>query len=152
MRILLALLLLSMSCKSAHHTEPEKALEALLGRWDATGTAITEEWSRAADGSYKAVVTSHAGATPQIQEYIEVVQEGDDWLFIGTVLNQNSGLPIRFKLKEATENRLHFENIAHDFPQSIEYFIINEEKMKARVSGTQKGEFREFIIAYYRLP
>ena len=141
--------LFAISC-SEQKLAPEKALEGLLGKWDATGTAVTEAWTQGADGNYRAIVTSHAGPTPEIQEMIEVKKEGKDWYFFGTVMHQNSGLPIRFKLVDCKADRLKFENAEHDFPQNIEYFIISPDKMKARVSGMQDGKSREFVIAYYR--
>jgi hypothetical protein len=149
-KLFLALLFLSMLSCSPDSLNPEPALNGLLGKWDATGTAVTEAWTSGEKGVYRAVVTSHAGPSPEIQELIEVKKDGDDWYFTGTVMHQNSGLPIRFKLVDCKDDRLKFENAEHDFPQNIEYFIINKNKVKARVSGSQNGEFKEFIIAYYR--
>jgi len=139
-----------ISCSTKKSQDPSTVLDGLIGKWDATGTAITEEWRLESEDSYKAKVTSHAGPVPEIQEYIEVKKEGDDWFFLGTVLHQNSGQAIRFKLTESSPQRLLFENDTHDFPQHIEYFLINKDKMKARVSGSEKGKEREFVIAYYR--
>jgi hypothetical protein len=49
--------------------------------------------------------------------------------------------PVEFKLKEAGERRVVFENAVHDFPQRVLYWREGEQ-LVARVEGTIKGKER----------
>jgi hypothetical protein len=48
---------------------------------------------------------------------------------------------VEFKLKESGDQRIVFENAAHDFPQRILYWRDGDELM-ARIEGTVKGKER----------
>ena len=54
--------------------------------------------------------------------------------------NQNKELPVSFKLVNATDNQLVFENPNHDFPTKITYLIISEDSMVASISGLIDGK------------
>jgi hypothetical protein len=56
------------------------------------------------------------------------------------VKDQNAGLPVAFTLTQASENRLVFENPAHDFPQKITYTRITGDSLLAEISGTINSE------------
>jgi hypothetical protein len=45
-----------------------------------------------------------------------------------------------FRLKEAGERRVVFENLQHDFPQRILYWIDAEGALRARIEGPQGGK------------
>ena len=49
--------------------------------------------------------------------------------------------PVEFKLKEAGDRRVVFENAAHDFPQRILYWREGEA-LVARIEGTLRGKER----------
>jgi len=150
-----SLLLIILLCSCQKQSQESCAFELMkdfVGVWDARGTAVTEEWSIDAQGNLRAVVTSHAGREPEVQEYIDIIKEGDEVYYIGTVLNQNKGAGIRFRLIECEVNSITFENALHDFPQYISYSLVTADKLNVHVSGTQKGRYREFDIAYYRIP
>lgn len=138
------------SCSSSTRERGIETLEQMTGSWKANGIELTEEWKQNEDGSFHADVFNHEGWEPELIEYIDVVQEGEDLYFIGTILKQNSGLPIRFRLVEAKDDKVTFENAAHDFPQYISYQIMGPDKLKAMISGSQNGKYREQGFIYYR--
>ncbi|HUP96383.1 MAG TPA: DUF6265 family protein, partial [Usitatibacter sp.] len=49
--------------------------------------------------------------------------------------------PVEFKLAELGDKRVVFENLAHDFPQRIIYWMEGP-KLAARVEGNVKGQAR----------
>jgi hypothetical protein len=50
--------------------------------------------------------------------------------------------PVEFKMKEMADKRVVFENLAHDFPQRIIYWLESDGAMKARIEGTVQGKPR----------
>ena len=48
--------------------------------------------------------------------------------------------PVAFKLKELGERRVVFENLEHDFPQRILYWLDAAGAMHARIEGPQGGK------------
>jgi hypothetical protein len=47
--------------------------------------------------------------------------------------------PTPFRLVEQGPSRVVFENLAHDFPQRILYWLDEAGALHARVEGTEKG-------------
>jgi hypothetical protein len=50
--------------------------------------------------------------------------------------------PVEFKMKEMADKRVVFENLAHDFPQRVMYWIEPDGAMIARIEGTAAGKLR----------
>ncbi len=48
--------------------------------------------------------------------------------------------PVEFPLKEMSEKKVVFENLAHDFPQRIIYEVRADGTLLARVEGMLKGK------------
>jgi len=57
--------------------------------------------------------------------------------------------PVEFPLKEMSEKKVVFENLAHDFPQRILYELRADGTLHARVEGMLKGklEGEDFTFA-----
>lgn len=45
-----------------------------------------------------------------------------------------------FKMIELKDKRVTFENVEHDFPQRIIYWLANDDELHARIEGKLKGE------------
>lgn len=58
---------------------------------------------------------------------------------------------MEFKLKEAGEKRVVFENAAHDFPQRILYWREGDD-LVARIEGTMRGQPRQQEWRFSRRP
>jgi Domain of unknown function (DUF6265) len=50
--------------------------------------------------------------------------------------------PAEFKLKEMSEKKVIFENLTHDFPHRIIYWLEADGALKARIEGTINGKER----------
>lgn len=66
-------------------------------------------------------------------------QKGDSLFYIPTIKTQNDGKPIQFKMVDATENQLVFENKTHDFPQKVIYIKVSNNNLIAEISGFKDG-------------
>jgi hypothetical protein len=67
------------------------------------------------------------------------------------VANQNLGLPVKFKEKSIKEQEFIFENLDHDFPQTITYTRISADSLVAEISGIKDGEARRQRFPMKRL-
>lgn len=50
--------------------------------------------------------------------------------------------PVEFKLKEMSDKKVTFENLANDFPHRVIYLLEADGAMKARIEGTMQGKER----------
>ncbi len=56
-------------------------------------------------------------------------------VYRAVVLEQNSGTPVDFPLVFFTASSWTFENLAHDFPQTIEYWLADSTSLRITLSG-----------------
>lgn len=50
--------------------------------------------------------------------------------------------PTEFTMVKQEENHVTFENLQHDFPQRIVYWLDEKQVLHARIEGTVRGELR----------
>lgn len=84
-------------------------------------------------------------------ETIELVQQEGNLFYIPTVKNQNGGLPVRFAARKISENQLIFENMQHDFPQTISYMKTGANSLLAEISGSKNGKERNQFFSMKRI-
>lgn len=74
-----------------------------------------------------------------ISEYLEIREINKKIRYKATVLNQNQGKEICFKLTK-TDSTFCFENPKHDFPKKIIYKKLNDKEIFVRLTdGKQEG-------------
>lgn len=119
--------------------------EWLAGTWEnKTSRGITyETWKKVNAQELRGASYSLKGTDTLFHETVRLLQKDDQLYYIPTVNGQNNGQPVRFALKEATDERLVFENPQHDFPQVVSYSRIGADSLVAKISGTRNGRFRE---------
>lgn len=114
----------------------------LLGKWvlETKKGFIYEEWEKVSDTLYigKSYVKNDEEITPL--ESIELVKIDNNYFYIPTVINQNEGKPIKFKLVSSENETFTFENLEHDFPQRIIYKKSDGKTLYARIEG-HNGDF-----------
>ena len=82
---------------------------------------------------------------------VTIILEESDVYYQAQVFDQNNSEPVRFLLTEKSENRLRFENLNHDFPQVIEYYLKNDSVLNAAVSGNINNEYQEIKFNYKKI-
>lgn len=76
-----------------------------------------------------------SGAGTVFSENIELFRIAKTFFYIPTVNQQNSGLPVRFRLSRFSPGLMCFENHDQDFPQKISYRFATLDSVVAEISG-----------------
>ena len=78
-------------------------------------------------------------------EYLKIEKTPQGIVYIAYPSGQEKTV---FKLTDIAENKVIFTNPAHDFPQTIVYWLDNHNILHARINGSQNGRTisREWIF------
>lgn len=125
----------------------------LLGTWEnkTPKGSIYETWNKTNDHEFSGMSYIIKEKDTIVFENIRLAWEQDGMFYIPVVKNQNEGLPVRFASKTISENQLVFENLQHDFPQSISYTKINPDSLVAEISGSKNGKERKQTFSMKRV-
>lgn len=130
-----------------------KKAEWLIGTWEnkTPKGSVYETWNRINEDEFsrKSYIVKEKDTI--VFENIKILKDQDNLFYIPTVKKQNKNLPIRFKCKLFTETELIFENLQHDFPQTISYTKITKDSLVAEISGTRNGQTRKQIFPMKRV-
>jgi hypothetical protein len=141
--LLATLALLSALGSLGAPAEPPRvaSLEWLAGTWvQASGDErVTESWLGPGNGMMVAANLTVGAGGRRSFEFIRVAETPDGFSYYAS---PGGRVPVEFKLKEAGERRVVFENAAHDFPQRVLYWREGEE-LVARIEGTLGGRERQ---------
>lgn len=111
----------------------------LQGTWKVENKEKYEHWDKLNDNSLKGFSYNTKNGELNVSEYLEITQAKKDIIYTATVLNQNQGMGISFKLNKVGDT-YSFENPKHDFPKKISYKKVSETEVFVEVSdGNQKG-------------
>lgn len=123
----------------------------LPGDWEMRSPkGITREsWQRVNDTLFQgfSAFLLPSGDTASY-EHIKLIRSENTWWYIPTVSNQNEGKEVRFRLTNATDTSMIFENKAHDFPQRIGYIRTSATSIHAYISGPSKEAGKEKRIDF----
>lgn len=130
-----------------------QSLNWLLGEWQhiQREMVFTEFWQLSPDSSFY-IGTGNAQKNEKIvsQEEMRITFEYGELYYIVTVKNHNENKAIPFRLTSLTDNSVTFENPDHDFPQKIEYTMINQDSINAVVSATSNEKIRKLVFNFSR--
>lgn len=132
------ILVVSLNSNVFSQNEPDIAkLEWLIGIWvnHTDRVDIYEKWEYRDHTELSGMSYYIKQQDTVVLETIRIVKENDRLFYIPTVANQNNGKPVRFMLKQMTENEVRFENPEHDFPQIITYRLKGSNSLVARISS-----------------
>lgn len=111
----------------------------LQGTWKVENKDAYEHWDKLNDHTLKGFSYQLKDGQMTITEYLDISQTKQEITYTATVLNQNQGQGVNFKLTK-TDSAFTFENPNHDFPQKIRYQKLNDAAVFVHVSGgNQKG-------------
>lgn len=122
-------------------------LSWFLGRWRDTttfsifDTHVLEIWTQK-DGVYsgKAVSVKQPELDTSITEVVTIDTNKDTIEYAVTVMNQNKGQQIKFRLHRFNEDSILFINYAHEFPQEIIYRKLPGDSMFGIAAGFSQGQ------------
>ena len=111
----------------------------LQGTWKMENKEIYEHWDKLNDNTFKGFSWKLKDGQMTVSEYLDISVIDNEMTYTATVLNQNEGKGVRFKLTK-TDSTFTFENPGHDFPKKIVYQKLNDTELFVQVSdGKQKG-------------
>ena len=120
-------------------------VEFLIGTWKIEGKDSYEFWEKKKDRltgqSYKI-----KNGQKVISENIELKMMENQIIYTPTVLDQNDGKGIPFKLKLFQHNLFSFENPDHDFPKKIQYKILGNNELYVSVLGENDKGFSYKLV------
>jgi hypothetical protein len=117
----------------------------LVGTWKVTGSNHFEHWDLVNDHTLKGLMYQLESGLPVVSEYLEIRRKGDDIYYFATVLDQNNGESIPFKL-HLRDSAYSFENPEHDFPGIIRYTPLSDHKISVFV-GTEDDGFELELVS-----
>jgi len=115
-------------------------LSWMTGHWrsEADGTASEELWMAPEGGLMLGV---HRDTRPGKSSWFEFLRIEERNGEIAFVAQPGGKTPTPFPLKEIDGTRVTFENLDHDFPQRVIYWL-DEESLCARAEGKVDGDER----------
>jgi uncharacterized protein YciI len=136
MKYILTLLILStVELTVAQSSYPD----FLQGTWKMENKEVYEHWDILNENTLKGFSYKLKDGQMFVSEYLEITKVNNEVIYTATVLQQNQGKGVNFKLT-ITDSAFTFENPNHDFPKKIIYQNLNDTEIFVQVSdGKQKG-------------
>lgn len=122
-----------------------KLPDFLQGRWKMENKEVYEHWDRLNDQAMKGFSYSIKNGQVKVSEYLNIARDSKSIIYTATVLNQNQGKEIEFKMTKADDIWV-FENPLHDFPQKIVYQKISGNEIIVELSGSGQKKFSYKMI------
>ena len=116
------------------------------GTWCDTIHGIYEHWELTGDQQLKGYSYELKNGEKVISEFIEITMHEGKMVYTVSVKNQNNEKPVSFELS-STDSIYTFVNLDHDFPAYIQYKVITEDYIRAKVGNN----FRSFMLNYQRI-
>ncbi len=125
----------------AQTTTPIEKLSWMAGTWTQTKTdeIVQESWLGPRGKLMVGTNLTHSTRRGSSYEFLRIVETTDGLSYYGSPSGKT---PVEFKLKEIGEKNVIFENLKHDFPHRIIYWLDPDGALKARVEGTVNGKER----------
>ncbi len=112
----------------------------LEGTWKSENSEVYEHWNLLNNQTLKGFSYKIKNGEMIVSEYLDISGTDDNVIYTATVINQNHGKGIDFKLTKS-DSIYVFENPDHDFPQRIVYRKQSETDMLVQISGGNQNSF-----------
>jgi hypothetical protein len=148
-RLILAALFLSTHSLAQSPARVD-SLGWMTGDWvsETARGKVAETWLGPGNGLMVAVNLSTFAGGRKSFEFLRIAETPAGFSYFASPEGRP---PTEFRLKEAGDKRVVFENAAHDFPQRILYWREGDA-LVARIEGTMRGEARHREWRFTRKP
>ena len=119
----------------------------LKGTWQIDDGNVFEHWDVLDDHHMKGLSYKMVNGKMKVSEYLEIAQVKKDIVYTATVLGQNQGKPVSFKLVHH-DTAYVFENPDHDFPKQIMYVETVDKQVAVRISDKASKAFTLLLTKY----
>ena len=118
-------LFLSLFLISATFTQvlAQQLPDFLPGTWKVENKEIYEHWDKINENNIKGFSYKMKDGKMVVTEYLEIKRNDKNVIYTATVLKQNQGIGIDFKLTQF-DSLYSFENPSHDFPKNKMIFYL----------------------------
>jgi hypothetical protein len=114
-----------------------KSVAFLAGCWEmkipGRKVVISEQWMSPLGDAMLGMNRTLTDGKMSGFEFLRIVQKGDNLYYVA--MPSENDTPTSFELKSAAKNIVVFENLGHDFPQTITYTLKGSKAMTAVVEG-----------------
>jgi len=130
-----ALLLPAASWGQAH----VQSLGWMAGSWEQAGPRerVTEIWTAPADGMMVGASLT-TGAGRRSFEFMRIIDTPEGMSYL---ISPSGRSAVEYRLASTGDKRVVFENLGHEFPQRIIYWM-DGDLLAARIEGNVRGEMR----------
>ena len=113
----------------------------MAGTWtqDKDGEVVQESWLGPHGNMMVAVNLTTSAKRGTSFEFLRIAVTPSGLSYFGS---PGGKTPVEFKLKELSDKRVVFENLAHDFPHRILYWLEADGALMARIEGVLQGKER----------
>jgi hypothetical protein len=142
-KTLILLLSISLiSCFNSNTNAKITVADWLPGKWEnkSIDGDLLETWTKLNDSVYYGQSFFIKGKDTLHSEHIQLVQKGENLLYISNIKGQNNDKPVTFIKNDTIEKQLVFENPNNDYPKKISYNPISKDGLIIEISGTQEGK------------
>ena len=139
-RMFAAILLVVPTLALAQSPARVASLDWMAGTWERKTERhiVTETWVGPREGLMVAANLTTFASGRKSFEFLRIAETPEGFSYFAS---PGGKAAVEFKLKEAAERRVVFENTAHDFPQRILYWRDGDQ-LVARIEGSIKGKDR----------
>jgi len=151
--ILIMLLIFGFSLNSMGQKKPSKAFAFVLGSWEMKTSKgkVIEQWVKNHDNSLAGKsYRINAKGDSLLTEILVIKNSSNETFYCSTVMGQNNGKEVCFKLISKENNTYVFENKEHDFPQRIIYQNQGKNDLLAWIEGEINGKAIKSEFKYRR--
>lgn len=121
-------------------------LTLLQGTWKVRNEELYEHWDKVSENMLKGFSYDLKNGQMHISEYLDLIQSKKGMVYTATVLNQNQGKKVDFKLTQTNDTAFVFENPNHDFPKKIVYKKLSHAEIWIQISDNKQKTFSYTII------
>jgi hypothetical protein len=133
--------LAALACSFGLHAQEIDKLAWMTGTWtqNKEGETVQESWLGPRGKMMAAVNLTTSAKRGASFEFLRIVDTPTGLAYLAS---PGGKTPVEFKVKELGDKRVVFENLTHDFPQRVMYWLEPDGAMKARIEGTVQGKAR----------
>lgn len=140
---LLILFLILFSCKTeTSSTDEIDSYAWLIGKWESKSKEgfLEETWKSANDSTFEGTSYFIKAKDTLHHETMILQKVNDKIIYKATIKGENNDESVSFPLSISKEKNVTFENPKHNYPQKLQYQLINDSILTAKISGTFEGK------------
>ncbi|PWV57042.1 YciI family protein [Chitinophaga sp. S165] len=116
----------------------------LRGTWKVENEETYEHWDSLNEQRLKGFAYEMKDRQMKVSEYLDITRKNKDVTYTASVVGQNKGKDVTFKLMKA-DSVFSFENPGHDFPKKVLYKKVSDTEIYVEVSDGKDKKFSYYM-------